>query len=132
MGERAHIYITNDPATGDDPTRGIYFHTHWSGAEWPEILRQALKFGESRWDDEAQLVRILASRMFKDIEDQTGGGGISVTLGESQWPITIVNLSGQQIHWVSDDGDETHPAKWSEGISFADFVALQYASYWFS
>lgn len=127
MGDRANVYLTNDYSTTDG-SKGIYFYTHWSGYVWPEILRQALKFGESRWNDDSYLVRILASRMFKQIEDDTIGGGIGVTIGDNSWPVTVVDLTANRVYWA-EEGDETKMERWYGGISFEDFCAQDTATY---
>lgn len=126
MGDRANIYITNENGSGSDI--GIYFYTHWSGHIWPEILRQALKFGEPRWGDDPYLVRILASRMFKGIEDDTIGGGISLSIGDNSYPVTVVDLATQEVAW-SAPGDEISREKWYNVTSFADFAAKNTATY---
>lgn len=56
----------------------IYFYTHWSGSDLPQILASALSRGRSRWDDSSYLNRIIFSEMTKDEKwDELTGFGIT-------------------------------------------------------
>ncbi len=70
MGDRGNIVFHEDYGDGV-----IYFYTHWSGSELPNIVASALSRGENRWDDDIYLARILFSELIKnDVLDETGYG----------------------------------------------------------
>lgn len=68
MGDRGTIFIVDT---------GIFLCTHWTGSELPKILRDALKRGQSRWNDPAYLTRIIFCEMIRGDNEGTTGFGIS-------------------------------------------------------
>jgi hypothetical protein len=93
MGDRANIYLRDS-----DDTSGMYLYTHNGGWAWPQRLQEALRFGESRWDDPAYLARIIDSRVFADLVHDTTGGGLSTELADDgNYPVLCVDLIGQRV-----------------------------------
>ncbi len=123
MGDRANIYLIDcDPAFGG-AEHGIYLYTHWHGYEWPERLRQALVFGKGRWGDPGYLARIITSRVFMDIHEEEGGGGISTTVSTSPaYPILVVDLVNSQVARARHGGEQ-NPDAWVALSKFEDYVA---------
>jgi hypothetical protein len=124
VGDRANIYLTQ----ASDTERGIYLYTHWSGYRWPERLREALEFGKGRWNDSQYLARIITSRVFAELVDETVSGGIGLEIGDNERPITIVDLDGMTVSF-SNEGQETQRKEWTDTRSFADYVAQEKADY---
>lgn len=124
MGDRANIYLTTTAA----PERGLYLYTHWSGYEWPEELREALLFGEGRWNDSQYLARIITSRVFRDLVDDQTGGGLSLDIGDNEYPITVVDLDARTVSFAPE-GMHQDPKEWTHTKSFADYTAQARADY---
>lgn len=89
MGDRANVFVKSDYK--DD--HGVYLYTHWRGSELPETLRDALKRGRGRWDDESYLTRIIFSEMIKDRVMEDTGYGISSFITDGDDRILTVNVS---------------------------------------
>lgn len=76
MGDRGNIVIE----TADKKPK-LYFYTHWNGSELPEIVANGLKLGESRWDHDSYLNRILFAELI-DGDTETTGYGISTEMND--------------------------------------------------
>lgn len=113
MGSPAEIVLVYPPASK------IYLYTHWWDYEWPERLRQALLKGRPRWHDEQYLGRFIISQVFKDIQDDLTGGGVSTE--SSDGPQVFCDLGIQQV-WY--EGQQPH-----QGLSFSSFVAQEEADW---
>lgn len=70
MGDRRNIVVEFD----DNVSVALY--THWTGSSLPGALADALRRGESRWDDPTYLTRIIFSEMIQDDIMNTTGYGI--------------------------------------------------------
>lgn len=101
MGNRANVKVIQyENATP------LYLYTHWSGSIWNIELAKALKFGESRWDDEAYLTRILISRMYAEDVNETIGGGIGVDyIPDNENPIIIVDIGTRTVYLEGSEDD---------------------------
>lgn len=126
MGDRANIYLHMPAEAGGKG--GVYLYTHWAGYEWPEELRQALVFGRERWDDDQYLPRIITTRVFRDLVDSTTGGGLSVRIGDNEYPIICVDVANQQVGFAAE-GAESQRSQWYDVVSFEEYVAQDKADY---
>lgn len=104
MGDRANIKFVE--VEGGE----IFFYTHWSGTELPEILAAALDRGRDRWNDESYLARIIFSEMVKDDLGSNTGAGISTYRTDYEYDDLIVSVKDQRIYGRGGD------------LSFEDFV----------
>ncbi|MCA1695494.1 MAG: hypothetical protein LC749_12600 [Actinobacteria bacterium] len=125
MGDRANIYVEMPARQG---VSGVYLYTHWSGYRWPEALREALAFGQSRWHDDQYLARIVTSRVFHDLVDSETGGGLSLTMGDNEYQITVLDLVNQEVSFA-DEGEEMDPTKRHHHMPFAQYIAQESADY---
>lgn len=123
MGDRANMYLIDD-----DQQHGIYVYTHWSGYAWPEKLRSALAFGDDRWNDSQYLFRIIISRVFVDLVDETTGGGVSTVIGDNEHPIIVVNMDDLTVSFAQE-GLEKNPSRWYGTMSFREYSQQEKADY---
>jgi hypothetical protein len=129
MGDRANIYLTNSRyRKANDTKHGIYLYTHWSGYSWPDRLRRALEFGRNRWDDPQYLQKIIMDQVFKKERDEETGAGVSLDIGDNQYPIIVVDVNGKTVSFA-DEGHETDRAAWYTTMTFAEYVAQSRANY---
>jgi hypothetical protein len=69
MGDRRNVVVKHDQE------RAVALYTHWGGSDLPATLANALKRGESRWDDSTYLTRIIFSEMIqREVLSETGYG----------------------------------------------------------
>jgi hypothetical protein len=109
MGDRANVHVA-----------GTYLYSHWGGTELPETVRKALFRGESRWQDEAYLARIIFCDMVAGSETELTGYGISADVGDGSDRILVVDTDKQAVGYASwSEGARTEPAQWTP---FAEFV----------
>lgn len=123
MGDRANIYLVDSK----DETRGLYFYTHWAGADWPEELRKALDSGRGRWGDGAYLSRYIASQVFADLDGLTGGG-IATWLPDNEHLIIVVDHENKEVSFAHE-GEESDRSRWMHTKSFEAYVSGGVASY---
>lgn len=107
MGDRANIKMVYE----DDNV--IFFYTHWSGSELPEILQSALIRGKGRWSDEPYLARIIFSEMIQNEVMSETGYGISPYLCDNEHPIICVSCESQLVWLEDEDGNQLEDKKWS-------------------
>lgn len=101
MGNRANIKIIQYKNATP-----LYLYTHWNGSIWNIQLANALKFGESRWNDPEYLTRIIISRMYAGDVDDTTGGGIGVdTIPDNENPIIIVDIGTNTVYLEGSESD---------------------------
>lgn len=82
MGDRGNIVIRK---RGQD---ALFMYTHWRGSDLPEIVALGLSRGETRWDDEQYLNRILFQTLVgKDFG--TTGFGLSTEMGDGGTEVYI-------------------------------------------
>lgn len=94
MGDRANICVKSKYSE-------VYLYTHCGGTELPEILKYGLIRGQSRWDDDAYLARILFCEMVRNEMDGTTGYGISSAPGDGEDRILTVDTDAQTVTWPS-------------------------------
>lgn len=113
MGDRASVKL-NFGSRDDQALPPIYLYSHWGGSDMPATLALALRRGESRWDDDSYLARIIASAVFVDagITDTTGAG-------LSPYPIEDVHFEVDLTRQVVID----HRHGGATERSFADFAS---------
>lgn len=122
MGDRGNIFIVQHDGS-EGPKGGIFFYSHWSGYRLPQILQAALIRGESRWDDEPYLARIIFSEMTRSEKpDDTTGYGITTYLTDNEYPILVVDVEKQKVG-VAPESPKPHE-KIERETSFAEFVKL--------
>jgi len=108
MGDRANIKITGSSSF---PVP-VFFYTHWSGSELPEILKAALIRGKNRWDDPQYLARIIFCEMVKGYVLEEPGYGISSEIGDGDSNVITVDMGEQTVK----DNDE-------KPVSFERFIS---------
>ena len=91
MGDRANVVIQN----GEDPD--LYLYTHWNGDHLPSVLQRALRRGESRWDEDHYLARIIFCSMVEGDMDGLTGFGIGTCRGDYNHPDLVVNTRDQAV-----------------------------------
>lgn len=121
MGDRANLVI-REAGVPD-----LFYYTHSSGTEWPELLRDALAVGRGRWGDSQYLNRILARELFADLVGDTGGG-ISTYAGDNEYDYLILRhdgIAGTVYAVRPGDGDSAL----GKVFTFAEYVALDEAQW---
>ncbi len=83
MGDRGNIVIID---ANDKPK--LWFYTHWSGSDLPNLVRKALIKGKDRWSDPSYLNRVLFQTMLGDDDDITGFG-IDTEQGDGGYEVYI-------------------------------------------
>ena len=130
MGNRANIVLLTPTGYGPDHGLGaIYLYTHSFGDQWPEALREALEFGRSRWDDDQYLARIIVSRVFTRLTDETTGGGISLRIGDNSYPLIVCNLRTNTVGFTQEGHELADLSTDPHTLSFADYVAQDRATF---
>src|SRR5260221_3811715 len=124
MGDRANIAVQS---------RGerVYFYTHWSGSDVPEIVRSALERNE-RWDDPSYLARIIFCRLVRGDETGETGYGISTKPGDNQHPIFVVDCGTKTVNVQPDRRKEfghCHVRGVAKAMTFGDYAALEEAEW---
>lgn len=102
MGARANIVCKFEDGNK------IYFYSHWDGEGLEEVLKEALKRGQDRWDDSPYLARIIFSQMIKDKVMSNTSYGISPYFVDEDFPPLEVDFSEQSVN----------------GIAFKEFISV--------
>lgn len=105
MGDRANVRVA-----------GTYLYSHWGGSDLPEIVRKALTRGESRWQDDAYLARIIFCDMVVGSERDLTGYGISAEIGDGGDRILVIDTDKQAVGYGNE---ETEPDTW---VPFTEFI----------
>lgn len=100
MGDRANILLKQED--GDK----IYLYTHWKGYKIKQIVASALKRGESRWDDEPYLSRIIFSELIRDDVLGLTNYGLTTYLTDGEHNVVEIDIKAQTAN----------------GIGFAQFI----------
>lgn len=90
MGDRANVHSYSKEG-------GIYLYTHWGGHDLPIVLQDALRRGESRWNDEPYLNRVIFCEIVKGDEEGLTGYGISTFISDNEHPIIEVDNDAQTV-----------------------------------
>lgn len=124
MGDRGNVYLTNTADEAFDAGKvGIYVYTHWSGYNLPAQVQAALKHGQPRWGDDSYLTRILIDQLTKDSRDDLVGAGISLSITDNEYPITIVDQGTNTVSWAAE-GQERDTAHWYQTVTFEELIKL--------
>jgi hypothetical protein len=123
MGDRANVAI-------QDGDGRVYFYTHWSGTELPELMRVGLAKANAvdRLDDPPYLARILFDTLTGRKDDVTGTGiSHCVQDNNDSRPLLIIDAGKQEVTAGAEGlcklrGD---PAV----FSFSDYIALKEATW---
>jgi len=105
MGDRANVKIKMAACNGY-PAGNIFLYTHWGGTELPGLVKEGLKAGVNRWDDDSYLVRILARGMGMG-EDGETGYGIATYPPDNEHKFIVIDCEKQIISLETPDGDES-------------------------
>lgn len=134
MGARGNVYITSSATEGAQArdfaggARGIYVYAHWDGYALPAMTQRALRAGRGRWSDDQYLTRILIDQLTASGRDEETGFGVGLSIGDNEYPITVVDLGRQTVAWANQ-GSERDPANWRRVTPFAKFVEQDEADY---
>ncbi len=96
VGDRGNIVVD-----------GVWFYTHWGGADMPKDLKNALERGRDRWDDGPYLARIIFCEMLGDAKElkETTSYGISLGICDNEHDILVVDTKEQKIKQVRENGN---------------------------
>lgn len=117
MGDRANVYIHE----GARP--GVYLYTHWDGYRLPNVVQDALRRGESRWNDDQYLARIVFCEMVGDQTKGESGYGISAAVGDGDDRIVDLDTSTQTVKLTRHGVNDSQP------LSFTEYVQQEAASW---
>jgi len=127
VGDRGNIVVK-----GYD-NQQIFLYSHWGGTGLPGTLTRALVAGESRWNDEQYLARIIFAHMIEGTAvTDTTGFGIGATMGDNEHRFLVVNAVQQTVEVWSADWDGT-PSDfgWDESHPISEWVRTHSAdSHW--
>ena len=95
------------------------------GERLPELLQAALKKGESRWDDEPYLTRVIAQGVFGE-DDGITGFGLTTYITDNSYPLLVVDAEKQTVGVCEAPRGERLPSPLPlyKEVPFADFVKL--------
>jgi hypothetical protein len=120
MGDRANIKIIQPNNLG-----AIWIYTHNHGFELPNLLQRALEKATPRWGDTEYFNRILIDQLTKDGRDEETGWGISLRMGDNQYPILCVDVRKRLVWVETEDGTPT-----TIPHTYPEYLALKDASAW--
>lgn len=116
MGDRANIVIRQQD-------QAIYLYSHWGGEDMPDTLARALIHGQSRWNDETYLARIIFNAMTAGDETSTTGFGIGVYPSDNGHPFLVVDSERGTVSVHPEDA-QLGQGEWPEPIrsfSFSEY-----------
>jgi hypothetical protein len=58
----------------------------------------------------------------REERDQMIGAGVGLSMGDNEYPITIVDVGARTVAWASE-GQERNPSSWKHMTGFAAFVS---------
>jgi len=105
MGDRANVILKS----GDEQ---VCLYTHWCGHELPQIVKNGLIRGKSRWHDFQYLTRIIFCEMIKDD-----------VLGKTGFGISQKKHDGRKVLKIDCD-NTTMSVNGDEPISLASYVNI--------
>lgn len=98
MGDRGNIHVQ----THGGREGGVWFYTHWSGSDLPQIVANGLDRGRSRWDDPPYLARILFDQLTDGQQGNEIGYGIDTEPGDNQHPFVLVDCAAKTVCLAPD------------------------------
>jgi hypothetical protein len=84
---------------------GIYLYTHNNGRQLPQILKNALLRGKSRWGNTPVMTRIIFGEMVQNDILNNDGFGISTELADNDFLLLIVDDSNQRVGVFGEGGE---------------------------
>ena len=90
MGDRANIEVRGDGGS-------VFFYTHWTGSELPDVLQKALVRGRDRWRDPVYLARVIFCEMVRGDELSITGFGISPRAQDGRHRMIVVDVDAQEV-----------------------------------
>ena len=105
MGMRRNVALVYE----DDNT--IYLYTHWQAEYVKQIIKDALKRGSERWDDDSYLARIIFCEMVRHDIAGTTGYGLAPYEILPDFPNVTIDLHKQTV----------------DGVPFTEFVRGDYS-----
>lgn len=120
IGDRGNLVVKGY----DD--RQVYLYSHWGGTNLPGTLSRALVAGESRWNDEAYLARVIFAHMIEGRPvDDTTGYGISARLGDNEHAILVVNAVQQTVEvWAADWSGDPSEDTWQQSYPIQTWIDM--------
>lgn len=91
MGDRANVKMTEDGGS-------VWFYTHSAGSRLPELVRQGLENGRSRFGDSPYLNRILFDALTKGYIGETTGFGIDFRAGDGDDRVIVVDHDSNTVY----------------------------------
>lgn len=130
MGDRANIFVVDQPADRTGLVHGIYLYTHWQGSDFPEMLRTALnsRLARDRWDDPPYLLRILVHDLFEQDRGSETGSGISTFRTPVQYPTIVLDTWNQHVGFAPE-GEESSIHNWTGMETFDYYTQRDHADY---
>lgn len=123
MGDRGNIVVQ------DGQGARVWLYTHWDGSDLPKMLQDALKRGESRWDDAPYLARIVFCDMIKEVASLTGFG-ISARFQDTDRPILVINTPDKLVEVEADPRQLlTSYSCVGKKFSFGDYCDIENVSW---
>lgn len=110
---RGNIYVKQ-------PSGGIYLYTQSRGNKLPNILRQALLHGKSRWGNTPVLTRIIFGEMMSNDVLNVDGFAISTELSDNDNYILVVDDSNERIGIFTEAGGCLRTFSYEEFITIGD------------
>lgn len=110
---------------------GIWLYGHWSGANLPKSVQEALRIGRGRWQDDSYLTRIIFCQMLKrcygkeplEAFDDTASFGIGVCMQDNEYPIIVVDVLSQRIGFSPEPKERYgSPPTPKVSMSFQEYI----------
>jgi hypothetical protein len=137
MGDRANVAIIQHPylpyakTTDDTIPRAIWVYLHWGGYNLPSTLRDAIEAARPRWDDESYGTHILIDQLTKGERDEETGCGISLTIGDNEYDVLVVDLDAQVVRVVPQGPASAGAlAESDRTFTFTEYLALDFTDEW--
>ena len=85
----------------------LFVYTHWNGAEFPEMARDAIEKAKGRWDDEGYATRIIVDQLTKPGRDEETGFGLMLGPDaedsyNNDSPSILIDLVAKQLTVVGE------------------------------
>ncbi len=106
MGDRANVAILQHRETSS--AGAVFLYTHSLGCSLPFIVRDALRRGKERWDQESYLARIIFSEMIQDDLWDDAGFGIATYIPDNQHAIIVIDCVKLTIGFTNGELDRCY------------------------
>lgn len=92
MGDRGNVAIVQNKSDQ------VWLYSHWGGSELPDRVREGLKAGTGRFNDDSYLTKIIIGHCVPaDNWQEETGYGISCRLQDNEHPIIVVDIPRQKV-----------------------------------